>query len=488
MTIFIQMISMKRLLLIALTLVSANAIAQTITWSAPVSVAPSSDGNMHPRIALDGSKDPVVIWGNSAMGGRAMFSRWNGTTFATPVALNPMTLPVFTASWAGPNIASHGDTLYAVMKNQPEDTGRMYIVRSFDGGQNWAAPVAISGITDTSRFPTVTTDASGNPTVGYMQFDMGFGGARYVVSNSNNFGTSFNTSVMASNASGDVCDCCPASVLRSGNTVVMLYRNNLANIRTIWARISTDGGNTFPDSVEVDNTNWMVMSCPSSGPDGVVIGDTLYSVFRSSVSGARFYLSKASINTPQLISAGQFATNFTGLTQQDYPRIANTGNSVAMVWKQVVGTSSKLCFSFTNNVTTGFATAYDTLASSGVTNGDVVITPGAVHVVWEDVATGTVKYRKGTYTPVSIEEILKTGTSIEVYPNPANDYFSVSTKDMAGIYECILIDNSGKRISLIGTQTAGTASFSLSGVAQGLYAVLITDKMGHTYSSKLMIK
>jgi hypothetical protein len=479
---------MRSLLLITLILFGVSSVAQTITWSAPVSVAPSSNGNMHPRIALDGSKDPVIVWGSSSMGGQAMFSRWNGSSFTTPTALNPMALPVSVFSWAGPNIASHGDTLYAVMKNQPEDTGRMYIVRSFDGGQNWAAPVAISAITDTSRFPTVTTDVTGNPTVGYMQFDQGFGGARYVVSNSNNFGTSFNTSVMASNSSGDVCDCCPASVVRSGNTVVMLYRNNLANIRTIWARISTDGGNTFPDSVEVDNTNWMVMSCPSSGPDGVVIGDTLYSVFRSSVSGSRFYLSKTSISTPQLISAGQFAANFTGLTLQDYPRIANTGSSVALVWKQVVGTSSKLCFSFTSNVTTGFTTVYDTLASSGVTNGDVAITPGAVHVVWEDVASGTVKYRKGTYTPVSVEEIANSGTNIQVYPNPANAYFTVSTKDITSVTECILVDNSGKRIALTTTQIAGKLSFSISGIAQGLYAVIIKDKEGHTYSSKLMIK
>lgn len=479
---------MKKLLLIALTFVSSNSIAQTITWSAPVSVAPSSSGNMHPRIALDGSKDPVVIWGNSAMGGRAMFARWNGTAFATPVALNPMTLPVFTASWAGPNIAAHGDTLYTVMKNQPEDTGRVYMVRSFDGGQNWAAPAAISSITDTSRFPIVTTDVTGNPTVGYMQFDSNFLNARYITRYSNNFGASFTSPVRASTLSGEVCNCCPASVIRSGNTVIMLYRNNLANIRTIWAQISYDGGNTFSDSLEVDNTNWMVMSCPSSGPDGVIIGDTLYTVFRSSVSGARFYLSKASVSSPQLESSSQYAANFPGLTQQDYPRIANTGSSVAMVWKQVMGTSSKLCFSFTGNVTTGIVTSYDTLAADGVTNADVVITPGAVHVVWEDVATGTVKYRKGTYTPLSIEEVAASASQIEIYPNPANDYFAILSNDISGVRECVLVDNTGKRINLIASQRTGNISFSLTGVAQGIYAVLLTDTKGRTYSTKLIVK
>ena len=266
---------MRNLLLITLTLLSFSSFAQTITWSAPISVAPSSNSNMHPRIALDGSKDPVVVWGNTAMGGRAMFARWTGTMFAAPVALNPMTIPVMTASFAGPDIASKGDTMYAVMKNTPEDTGKIYVVRSFDGGQNWSTPMALATGMDTNRFPTITTDATGNPTVGYMEFDLGFSGARYVSAKSTNYGTSFTPAVMASNMLGDVCDCCPASLVRSGNTVIMLYRNNLANIRTIWARISTDGGNIFSDSLEVDNTNWMIMSCPSSGPDGVIIGDTV---------------------------------------------------------------------------------------------------------------------------------------------------------------------------------------------------------------------
>ena len=209
----------KHLLILLLSLLSFYGFSQSITWSAPVSVAASSNDNMHPRIALDGSNDPVVVWGSDAMGGRAMFARWNGTAFASPVALNPMSLPVFTDSWAGPDIAAHGDTIYAVMKNQPEDTGRVYLVRSFDGGQNWSAPIAVTVITDTSRFPTITTNVSGNPIVGYMQFGANFTEPRYVVSKSNNFGNTFNPPLKASTGSGEVCDCCPSSLVCTGNTV-----------------------------------------------------------------------------------------------------------------------------------------------------------------------------------------------------------------------------------------------------------------------------
>ncbi len=112
-----------------------------------------------------------------------------------------------------------------------------------------------------------------------------FSDARYVVSRSTTYGTSFSADVLASGTAGDVCDCCPASIVSSGSTAVMLFRNNVSMIRDMWAGVSTDGGLTFPGLMAVDTTNWMLMSCPSSGPDGFIIGDSLYTVFMSTSTG-----------------------------------------------------------------------------------------------------------------------------------------------------------------------------------------------------------
>ncbi|RYD56811.1 MAG: T9SS type A sorting domain-containing protein [Sphingobacteriales bacterium] len=466
-------------------LFSLQSFAQsTITWLAPVPVAAASYGHMHPRIVLNGSNDPVILWGSSAAGGSNMLSVWNGSGFTTPVTLNPSTLPVFTASWGGSDMAAKGDTVYVVMKNLPEETGKVYITRSFDGGKSWSSPVGLPA-SDTSRLPAITTNDAGQPMVSYMRF--GSAGHQWVAARSTNYGGTFSPAVLASNVDGEVCDCCPGSLVRSGNTVVSLYRNAKANVRTIWARISKDGGATFSDSLEVDNTNWQVMSCPSSGPDAILVDGELYTVFRSSVLGTRIYLSKASLSSPQLHSVDQYGSTFSGFSQQDYPRIAHAGHNAAMVWKQVVNNKSKLCFTFADHIMHGFPANYDTLATTGTNNADIAMSPGVIHVVWEDALTGSVMYRKGLYAPVSVKDVPVMSRSIDVYPNPAGSYFTISSAHITDVKTCLLIDNMGKSFLLHAKKADNGYSFPLMGVPKGLYTVQLTNAVGNVYQAKLSV-
>lgn len=319
---------MKRLVtLLGIFAISVSSGWAQVTWSTPVTVAANTYGNLHPRVVVDRSGDPMVLWGKMNM--NAYFSRWTGTAFSTPVSLNNMsTLPVFAASWAGPDIAAFGDTVYAVMKRTPEtvDTHYVYITHSYDGGTSFSTPVRVDNIdTNKSRFPTVTTSSSGNPIVAFMKFNASFMDAQYVVSRSSDYGNSFSADVLASSTAGDVCDCCPASLVSSGSKVMTLYRNNVSNIREIWTSVSSDGGATFPASLEIDSTNWMITSCPSSGPDAFVIGDTLYSVFMSKASGKELvHLSRASLSGSTYWHK-RITGDFSGLLSQNYPRIANSG-------------------------------------------------------------------------------------------------------------------------------------------------------------------
>jgi hypothetical protein len=123
---------MRTLFLLCFGLLSLTIRSQTgITWSAPMDIAMSSHDNMHPRIVTDGTGNPLIIWGKMP-GNECKFSRWDGSIFTTPVVLNPGSIPVFAQSWAGPDIASKGDTVYVVYKETPEDVNHIYITRSFD--------------------------------------------------------------------------------------------------------------------------------------------------------------------------------------------------------------------------------------------------------------------------------------------------------------------------------------------------------------------
>jgi hypothetical protein len=472
---------------------SFQAISQTITWGTPIAVySVDANHNNHPRVALNRSGDPYIIFGQTDT--RVYFTKWNGTAFTTPTVASGA-LTVFSQSWAGPDLAAHGDTIYVAMKVTPEmttTTNYTYLAHSYDGGASFSMPVRVDNIgTNHSRFPIVTTTSAGNPLVAFMKFTTAGTNAKYAVVRSSDYGMTFTPEVIASGTVDSVCDCCPASIVSSGSNALMLYRNNNGNIRDMWAGVSTDGGMTFPNRVEVDTTNWMITSCPSSGPDGFAIGDSLYTVFMSAASGTSLvYLSRASLSG-LTAKHSRITGMFSGLTSQNYPRVDNTSNTAVAVWVQSASGSKYVACSLTGNISSGFS-GYVTVpgsTSSGIMDADVAITPGAIHIVWEDDNSGKVMYVKGTYTlPSTSIEHLSKKEMIEAYPNPSSNDFTVSLNDVNSISTCFLTDNAGRNIELKPTIKNGKATFSLNGVAKGGYYFIMNDSAGKSYYSKLIVQ
>lgn len=464
---------MKNIFSISILFFAINVSAQTtLSWNNAMDVATNTTSNLHPRIVLDRNNNPLVLWGHST---DAMFSRWNGTAFTTPGAVNPMSIPIFTASWAGPDIASKGDTVYVVFKESPETVGKIYVVHSYDGGVNFSAPVQVDYIADSvSRFPTVTTDDAGNPIIGFMKFNSTFGDSRWVVAKSTDFGNTFSTDVKASGFSGgEICDCCPGAMVCNGNNVAMLYRDNLNNIRDMWVGLSTDGANSFNSGTGIDQNNWMLMSCPSTGPDGIMIDDTLYSVFMSMGTGDDLvYWSKTSLSNMQSTGGIALTGMFTGLTQQNYPRISNYNNTTAIVWKQVVNATSRLAIYFTDNIHNGFPMNYDTIAAGNlneVANADVAISNGKVHVVWQDNVSGTVKYRAGTYSVPGSIKVVSDNSLLTVYPNPAGDFINLNIEKIPGYFGYSILDVNGKKVLLSNYQSLNSNAIDVSNLSDGVY-------------------
>jgi hypothetical protein len=480
---------MKRTFTLLFTAFTVSAMAQSgITWISGNNIASNSFSNMHPRIALDGMGDPMVIWG-SMSDASVYFCNWNGASFNPPVALNPGWLNIATGSWMGPQIASHGDTVYVVVKQTPEaDTAsHLYLIRSFDGGNAWDNPIKIDNIGNhISRFPTVTTDALGNPIIGFMKFAADFSNAQWNVTRSFDFGNTYSTDVWASGWSGGtVCDCCPGAIVNSGNIVTMLYRDNNSNIRDTWTGLSTDGGLSFADGWNVDGNNWNIAVCPSTGPDGEIIGDSLYDVFTSAASGTyRTYRSVSSISSGAAQPAVALGGTIPNLNMQNYPRMSRYGNAMAIVWRQSVNSTEQLPIYFTNNIANGFPMMYDTVDLNYITNADVAVGNGKIFVVWEDDQSGTVKYRRGTYvTTTGVAE--NTASSFSIYPNPAKDMLTIDgMKDAQSIR---LINSLGAVVKEIASANEARMTIDIKDLAKGSYLVEVLCG-GKVTTQKLMIE
>ena len=472
---------MKKHLLVILSCFGISASVQSqITWSAGMNIAASSFGNMHPRMVIDANKNPVVIWGR--MSDESVFiARWNGTAFTMPMKVNPTSLTIATASWMGPDIAAKGDTVYVVMKQTPEaaDSCHIWIESSFDGGITFSAPVQVERIADSiSRFPTVTTDGFGNPIVGFMKFNSSFLDSRWAVTRSNDFGSTFTTDVKASGWSGGVvCDCCPGAIVNDASNTLMLYRDNTNNIRDQWAGISTDGGNTFSFGMPIDQNNWMITSCPSSGPDGAIVGDSLYSVYASSASGMSLvYYSASSISAMQGSTGNPITGSFTNLSTQNYPRISTDGTAMALAWRQHVG-GDQFALLFTNNIINGFPATYDTVDLDNVVNVDVAVAEGTIFTVWQDDNSGTVKFRAGTFNSTTGISGNTSQNLFSVFPNPASDALHIKLNNHSpNDFKIALCDITGKEIYFsCQSELKREISIPLQQISKGMYFLTVTN-------------
>jgi len=476
---------LRYLLLLISAFCFHRTFAQSVSWSAPEAVAPDSFGNLFPRVVLDGAGDPLVSWTGPA--GLVRFARWNGSGFSLPLTLNDAGSPAFAFTWAGPELASRGDTVYLVYKEVPEtDTSsHVWLHRSFNGGLNFSGPFRADHTGDSlSRFGAVAIDQDGHPVVNYMKFDAGFMDHHIVVARSQDYGASFSGGVKASGfTGGEVCDCCPPSLAAGGNRVVNLYRNNLNNLRTIWAGVSADGGASFNSGIEVDNTNWMVNACPASGPDGVIKDDTLYAVFRSSAGGTRVWWSKIDLISGQGLVTDRLTTDFPGLLSQDLPRIDVNGLSVAVAWRQVSGGTARGVVSFSGNIHQGFDGSFDTAAVANVVSVDVAVGDGAVHLVWADGNTGMVMYRKGVYSTAGVQTSGQ-ARKIIPFPNPASGHFSLSGQ----LTEITLVDAAGSSQVLKGAFIHGCTIFRTDHLSKGYYFLSAVDENGIRYTGTLQVR
>ena len=183
--------------------------------------------------------------------------------------------------------------------------------------------------------------------------------------------------------------------------------------------------------------------------------------------------------------------NFTGLNGQNYPRVASAGTAAAVVWQQTVNGADQAALFFTDTIANGLPAVYDTVGDGSVINVDVAMTAGVVHVVWQDDNTGTVMYRKGTYTvqiPTSVTA-LTNDVAVHLFPNPAHNVVTVQWNETKQDFiSADIIDLTGRTIMNLNSPANGKLVVNTSKLTAADYFIRLTDKAGKTSNIKLVIQ
>lgn len=396
-----------------------------IAWEPEIIVSDGAVyGKIRPRAALVGD-EPIVVY--AGFGAENIFiSRWNGTGFDTNPVL-PTGTSSYAATWTGPDIAAKGDTVIAVFKLNPSESGNVYVIRSVDGGQNFSDTIRVGNYTGGNPWmPSLEIDDNGNPTVAIMIHDGQWANPRQALFHSNDAGLSFGPAEeISSNVPGEACDCCPSEVVIDGSHEVLLMRNNDNNIREVFGILSTDGGTSFPFTENVDQLNWNISQCPATGMDGYFLNDELFTTFSSRADGTyRVYVSRSDISSG-LSMTERLSVPAPTNGGQNYPTMSGANDTIVMAWEERIGTNKEIYYSLSvgsnplNQLSTLKSQANAT-ALGNQTNPDILYKNGYVHLFYQDDANGNVVYRRGRVTDVA--NITESNIqNVVISPNPSSN-------------------------------------------------------------------
>lgn len=457
---------------------SSSAQETTVTYGEVLEVDAAGEGYLRPRIVLNGDGAPVILWGHHLPHGNFL-AVMDGTGFSEPI---PVHVPGFSPAvgdWFGSSIAAAGNTLWVVMKGMPETTSPMYVRRSDDGGYTWGDTIRVepdNGLI--SDLPSITVSDPNAPIVQYMEFDAGWSNARQVVSKMSNGSFGAPMQVSTPYAPGDVCDCCPNQIASEGDRVVALYRNAGSNERVIWGAWSDDGGDTFPHGAMVDTTNWIVFACPSTGPDGVISGDSLRYVWMSGANGTKVQFASAHLSDGVAFGRHRPIHVTPSDVQQNFPRIAGSGDTLGVVWRQMQSGSGEVLFKWSTTGGDGFSDA-DTvnLQLNGIQgNPDIAFANGKFHIVWADEELEQIMYRQVSIgTTVGMTEA-DTGAAVRVWPNPAKDKLFVGLSNGTRI---AVADATGRTVL---NTTIVDGSLDIRSLSPGFYTISTQDERAQVVS------
>ena len=431
-------------------------------------------GNYHPQIEIVNDNEPLILWTNQTEKS-VLVTKPSGVGLSTPVQLNPAGLQVQSYNWSGADLATWEDNVYVVFRSHGYETGHIYLVKSIDNGETFGDTVRVDHLaTGFGQYPDV---AVYNDTVyvTFMDHDAGGSNPQYVVTRSVDGGATFQAEVVAGAILGDeACECCQPEMVVNDQYMIVFLRNNENDIRDIKAVISYDRGATFSNWFSVDDHQWYINGCPSTGPDSRITEDnrvlTTYKTYENNVG--QVYLNEYDIDLDLSLSMNLISSS--GSPNSNYPQLAYSNGNLGMAWEGL-GQGSDVFFMGSNTGISGLDTV-NTMNLTGAgtqSKPDIAFDGSKFHAVYAN--TTQLDY-------LTLEE--PTGVFNYDYQK-GNHFFPNPT---SGIVNCgdfeggVCIYNSLG--SLVKISNSGIVD--LSQFPKGIYYLRATDQLGRVLSQKVI--
>jgi hypothetical protein len=220
-----------------------------VKFKAPKNITPHNGGAFVPRIAVDSAENLNIVWGDTFIGKRVVYTRSTdmGGSFSELIDISRSTGSAFE-----PEIAlDPQNSIHIVWEDDASGSKAIMYTRSTDDGASFSTPRQLSQGSGNALESYIAIDANGRIYVSWSQETNGTVQAFFT--RSTNQGATFSTPVNLSNAAnGDVRKTCIATFQ---NTVYVAYNNDDGSDHQAYVLTSTDAGATFGEPVQISDAS-----------------------------------------------------------------------------------------------------------------------------------------------------------------------------------------------------------------------------------------
>ncbi len=461
----------------------AAAFVQTLAFgvtaqivSPPTTVTSFAEdyGYKGPKIGINSDGNPVVFWYRTGADEAFFISTKDGNAFTLPieVPLNGVNPNIWGGS-LGPDMAAKGNHIYITFEKYGD---AIYVVHSGDNGTTWDNPVACY-TPPTGRkatIPNISIDNDGHPLVTYVNTNNNEGDAHYGLVKSTDFGATFSAEVTVNTeASGDeVCECCDGDIdVGENGDIYVAFRNNNNGLRDNWIARSTDGGISFGAAYDMDQTDWLINACPTSGPSVLALDNSVISTFYSAASDWENGSYFASLNLlDETVGTTISVPKIESETYQNHSKIAGHGDTLAIVCENSFGSSPNIALTLSTTGESGLSAN-----SIAITNTEgaqkapsIAYHNGIFHIVYQDNETDNVMYVAVDATVTGIKD--PEPYAYTIYPNPAEDYLRIELLTNKPSTTILIHDTSGRVIKTI-NMSDNVEEIYIGEMASGIYTL-----------------